>query len=258
METSSDNTDYISRSSTTDQRTSERNIMSPSSSSYLSWIESVNSEYFGSAVSSVPGAQDLDNKVGEWNNFWLNYSNARLHHLSTDQTFSSDGADKTAEENSEDRKSQGSTQRDITEKNSVECVMLTVDEFNEAMKCSQRVMDILNCAMKRNEMDDSSNESYYSQPLPIKNNPIESASGSSVLNRERSVSCVVDSQSLQKPKQMSKNTQQSSSTSCLNAILSTSVADILKKVITKKRDIIVSDVDGRTATRNSFSEWSGR
>lgn len=56
METSSDNTDYVSRSTTTtEHRISDRNLMSPSSSSYLSWIESVNSEYFGSAVSNVPG-----------------------------------------------------------------------------------------------------------------------------------------------------------------------------------------------------------
>lgn len=117
-----------------------------SSSSYLSWLESVNSEYFETVISNEPGEStliilthnithifsnsdhDVDNKVGEWNNFWLNYSNSRLCQLSTEQTFSSDGIfDKTVDDQSEERKSL-STQRDVTEKNSLECVILTVDE----------------------------------------------------------------------------------------------------------------------------------
>lgn len=59
----------------------EKTIQSPSSS-YLTWIESVNSEYFGSAISTAD-VDHLDNKVGEWNNFWLNYNNARGRYLSS-------------------------------------------------------------------------------------------------------------------------------------------------------------------------------
>lgn len=74
-------------------------------------------------------AQDVDSKVGEWNNFWLNYSNARLRHLTTEQTFSSGGGDRTPDDQSEDPKSP-SSQRDVTDKNSMEYVMLTIDEVS--------------------------------------------------------------------------------------------------------------------------------
>lgn len=59
----------------------DKTIQSPSSS-YLTWIESVNSEYFGSAVSATE-VDNVDSKVGEWNNFWLNYNNARGRYLSS-------------------------------------------------------------------------------------------------------------------------------------------------------------------------------
>ncbi|KAH1011299.1 hypothetical protein HUJ04_000702 [Dendroctonus ponderosae] len=230
---------------------------SPNSSSYFSWIESVNSEYFGSAVSNA-STQDADSKVGEWNNFWLNYSSARLRHLSTDQTFSSDGGERTADDQSDqEHKSPGSTQRDVTDKNSVELVMLTVEEIQETLRCSQRITDILRSAMKRSEVDGGSNGSYYSQHLSTKNSvndEVDVPSGN-MANRERSISCI-ETQPTQRQKQSMKPKQQSSSTSCIEALLNTGVGDIWKRVISKRRD--VSSADSKLLQRNSFSEWSSR
>ncbi|XP_019753818.2 uncharacterized protein LOC125505016 [Dendroctonus ponderosae] len=230
---------------------------SPNSSSYFSWIESVNSEYFGSAVSNA-STQDADSKVGEWNNFWLNYSSARLRHLSTDQTFSSDGGERTADDQSDqEHKSPGSTQRDVTDKNSVELVMLTVEEIQETLRCSQRITEILRSAMKRSEVDGGSNGSYYSQHLSTKNSvndEVDVPSGN-MANRERSISCI-ETQPTQRQKQSMKPKQQSSSTSCIEALLNTGVGDIWKRVISKRRD--VSSADSKLLQRNSFSEWSSR
>lgn len=78
----------------------------------------------------------------------------------------------------------------------------------------------------------------------------------SITIRERSISCV-DSQALQRQKQGLKSTQ-SSSTSCIDAILSTGVADIFKRVIAKRREVIGSEADTKSATRSSFSEWNSR
>lgn len=76
-----------------------------------------------------------------------------------------------------------------------------------------------------------------------------------VILRERSFSYAVDSQELQKQKQLLKPTPQSSSTSCINAILNTGVGDILKRVISKRRDVLTSE-DLPSISRSSFSEWS--
>ncbi|XP_060519970.1 uncharacterized protein LOC132698110 [Cylas formicarius] len=257
METSSDNTDYAVRS-TTESNREARTITSPSSTNYLSWIESASSDYFGSAIVNVQDdTPDVDNKVGEWNNFWLNYSNARLRHLS-DRTFSSNGVDRTVDETSEDGKSGGSSQRDVTDKNnSAECVMLTLDEVNETIKCSKRITEILLNAMKRNETEEGSNDSYYSQALSGRNSDKGKVAIINV-NRERSVSCA-DPQNIQRQNQeLLKTAQQSSSTSCIHAILNTSVADMLKRVIAKRRDVLAPDSERSTMTRNSFSEWTDK
>ncbi|CAG9767481.1 unnamed protein product [Ceutorhynchus assimilis] len=220
---------------------------SSTSNSYLSWIESVNSDYFGSTISNVP-AQDVESKVGEWNNFWLNYSNASLRRLSTELTFSSDGANQSVDE-SEERKSPESTQKDGTDKNSTECVMLTMEELQETLRCSQRIVDIMQNAMKRSEIDEISNESYYSQQISLKNSILDDMPSA----RERSISCI-DSHTLQRQKQVDSSQQQSSSTSCIEAILNTGVADIFKKVMSKRREAAASESEATI----SFPEWTGR
>ncbi|XP_063911402.1 uncharacterized protein LOC135128425 isoform X4 [Zophobas morio] len=244
---SSDCTDYAVRS-TTDTK-DEKTLMSPGSS-YLSWIESVNSEYFGSATSTAE-VTDVDNKVGEWNNFWLNYNSARSRYLSSPY-LSTSNEDRTGDELS-DAKSTCSTQREFTEKTANEQVMLSVDEVNEIIKCSQRITEILQNGLKRaEEYDDSKNDSYYSQPYSLQNSKEEI-----IIPRERSYSYAMDPTEIQKQKQqLLKPTPQSSSSSCINALLNTGVADILKRVITKRRDAFNQDDPPPPAPRQSFSDWS--
>lgn len=142
--------------------TKEKTFMS-ASSSYLSWMESVNSEYCASAKSATD-VVDVDTKVGEWNNFWLNYSSGS-NKFTTSPYLSISNDDKTGEELS-DCRSTTSTQREFTDKQiSNEQIFLSYDEVVEAVKCSQRVTEILQNALKRNEndVDESRNDSYFSQ-----------------------------------------------------------------------------------------------
>ncbi|XP_050308811.1 uncharacterized protein LOC126745131 [Anthonomus grandis grandis] len=252
MEATSELSEYLKR---TLERKMTRNV-SPASSSYLSWIESVNSEHFSSAISSESG-QDADSKVGEWNNFWLNYSTARLRHLSTEETFGSE-IRSDPEENSDDHKSDDSNPKDSTDKNSLECVTLTIEEMQETIRCSQRITEILQTALRRSDTEEGSNESYYSQQHSNKNSaPSDEVPAITILNnRERSISCV----ETQRQKMMLKPAvqQQSSSTSCIDAILNNSVTDIFRKVIARRREVTSSETDNRSVSRSSFSEWSGR
>lgn len=140
----------------------DKTIMSQSSS-YLSWIESVNSEYFGSGAPSND-FNDCDNKVGEWNNFWLNYNSARSKYLSSTYLYSQEDKEKDKVEDFSEVKSTCSTQRDLTDKGSSECVTLTLEEVNEALRCVQKVVDILQVASRRADHDfEDTNNSFYSQ-----------------------------------------------------------------------------------------------
>lgn len=126
------------------------------SSNYLSWIESVNSDYCG-ATENANDVVDIDTKVGEWNNFWLNYNSPQNRYMSSPYLCVSN-EERTVDEVSE-CKSTCSTQKISTEQ-----IMLGIDEIMEAIQCSQRVTEILQKALKRSdEIDQSRNDSYYSQ-----------------------------------------------------------------------------------------------
>lgn len=103
------------------------------SSNYLSWLETVNNEYYGTPHT------DSDSKSGEWNHFWSNYNS------STNQYFSSPYL---CPSNSVEDLSDSTTQMD---KGSLEKIAFTLDEVNEALHCAQRVTDILKDALKRAE-----------------------------------------------------------------------------------------------------------
>lgn len=75
--------------------------------------------------------------------------------------------------------------------------------------------------------------------------------------RERSSSYVVTAQDLIRPKEIIKPTTQSSSTSCINAIMNSGVGDILKKMVNKKRDNASSETPSSLA-RRSFSEKNSK
>lgn len=130
------------------------------SSNYLSWIESVNSEYGGNVTTTdntKNDVVDIDTKVGEWNNFWLNYNSPQNRYLSSPYLCVSN-EERTVDDVSE-CKSTCSTQKISTEQ-----IMLGIDEIMEAIQCSQRVTEILQKAIKRSdEIDQSRNDSYYSQ-----------------------------------------------------------------------------------------------
>ncbi|KAJ8970436.1 hypothetical protein NQ314_001231 [Rhamnusium bicolor] len=239
---SSEQTDNALRSSSDNVEERDKTIQSPSSS-YLTWIESVNSEYFGSAVSTTE-ATDVDNKVGEWNNFWLNYNNARGRYLSSPYL------------NVEDK---------IT-KNSSEYITLTIEEIHEAVKCTQRVTEILQNALRRNDQDIENlnlDNSYYSESFSRQNSSVKedyrevTRDDIRKMARDRSMSYAVTSTELMKQKELLKPAVQSSSTSCINALLNTGVADILKRVINKRRDVMSPD-EAPSVTRSSFSEWSAK
>lgn len=116
-----------------------------SSLSYISWIESVNSGY--SANNATKQVADNDNKSGEWSNFWSNYNSSRNEYFSSPYLCpSNSGEDMSFESNA-------STQRGSTDKIINDNVVLTMDEVNEALDCTQRLTDILRGAIKRSETE---------------------------------------------------------------------------------------------------------
>lgn len=157
---SSDCTDYAVHSNS-EAKPSDKTVSSVSSN-YLSWIESVHSEYLGQAPSNNSDIVDIDNKVGEWNNFWLNYNSPQNRYLSSPYLCATE--DKTGDDMS-DCKSTCSTQKEFNEKLPSEQIILHIDEVMEVLSCAQRISDILHKALRRSDdIDQSRNDSYYSQP----------------------------------------------------------------------------------------------
>ncbi|CAG9824215.1 unnamed protein product [Phaedon cochleariae] len=266
---SSDQTDYAMRSETTDPIKDGKTIQSPASS-YLSWIESINSAYFGNNNSIGPHHTnaDIDSKVGEWNNFWLNYSNenARKRYLSSPYP-SADEKTFQVEDFSEGQSS-STTQKELTDdRNSTEYVSLTVEEIQEALKCSKRITEIMQNALTRNEHDcdmyNRENSVYSETQSSLNNSSLKEENIQALredmmnVSRERSYSYIINTQELIKQKESLKPSIQASSTSCINALMNTGVADMLKRVINKRRDVMTPD-DLSSMTRRSFSEWSNK
>ncbi|KAK5642780.1 hypothetical protein RI129_008947 [Pyrocoelia pectoralis] len=243
--TTSDCTDYAVRSAT--DIVNKDNTFVSASSSYLSWIESVNSsDYFGT-TNTISDPVDPDVKVGEWNNFWLNYNSPNNRYISSPYLCIS--KEEKQGDDLSDAKSTSSTQKDFNEKdNPLDQVYLSQEELQEAIKCSQRITEILQRALKRNEIDvdESRNNSYYSQPF--------SFLFSEEIQKERGRSYSLEPQQLLRQKQMLKPPN-GSGNSCVNVLLNTGIADILKKVISKRRDVVATD-DQLSTPRSSFSDWS--
>ncbi|KAF5277095.1 hypothetical protein FQA39_LY06333 [Lamprigera yunnana] len=246
--TSSDYTDYAVRSTT--DVTNDEKTSAITSSNYLSWIENVNSECFGSTDAAAV-VEDADAKVGEWNNFWLNYNSATNRYISSPYLCPSN-ENKTGDDISDD-KSTPSTQREFTEKQfSTDQIYLSHDEIQEAIKCSQRITEILEQALKRNnnETDECKSSSYYSQPLSFLFSTFRQPKEE--VQKERARSYSLEPQQLQRQKQSLKPP---SGSSCINVLFNSGVADILKKVINKRRDMMAPDEQSNTS-RSSFSDWS--
>lgn len=221
------------------------------SSSYLSWIESVNSEYFGSANHSGGDVVDVDAKVGEWNNFWLNYNSNNNRYLSS--PYLSISNEEKLEDLS-DAKSTTSTQREFTDKQfSLDQIVLSHEEVLETIRCAQRITEVLQNAIKRNEsdFDESRNDSYYSHIFPALFSSFRKRDEGP---KERVRSYSLEPQELQRQKQMLKPPNQSSN-NCINLLLNAGWSDILKRVMNKRKD--AANVEETNATpRSSFSDWS--
>lgn len=160
----SDCTDYATKTCSAETKKPENNLVTPESS-YLSWIDSVQKEYFGKGAKNAE-LSDAENKVGEWNNFWLNYQNSRSGYVSSliynsVSQYSRD--DKVGDELS-DARSSCSTQKDFTDKNFGDTVTLSVEDASEILKCSQRITEIMLGAIKKNgdSRDFSRNGSLHS------------------------------------------------------------------------------------------------
>ncbi|XP_056634405.1 uncharacterized protein LOC130443683 [Diorhabda sublineata] len=252
--------DCAVRSLTNNKNDEDETVQSPASS-YLSWIESVNNIENTTTEVQPNDKNDVEGKVGEWNNFWLNYNTARNRYMSS--TYLTD--DRMADDVSE-AISSNSTQKGLGEKPPGECIFLTVDEIHEALKYSKKLTEILQTALIRSNHDcENSNPetSFYSESFSRRNSSPKEDNGSIFTKedlkrvaRERSASYIITTQEHMKQKELVKPSNQSSSTSCINAILNTGVADILKRVISKRRDIMTPD-DMSSVTR-SFSEWGGK
>ncbi|KAL3284907.1 hypothetical protein HHI36_019041 [Cryptolaemus montrouzieri] len=249
----SDCTDYATRSSTDTNKDGSKTLETPESS-YLSWIESVQCEYFGSGGNAE--LSDAENKVGEWNNFWLNYQNSRSGYVSSVyyNSVSQYSQDEKTVEDFSDAKSSCSTHKDFTDRNFGETITLSIDDANEILKCSQKITDLLQNALKKNtdNTDYSRNGSIQSSFISHQNSIKED------IPRERSSSYTPNTE-LQKQKNQFKPQlapQQSTSSSCINAILNTGVADYLKKVINKRREAMDPSDEPSTMSRHSFSGFS--
>lgn len=65
----------------------------------------------------------------------------------------------------------------------------------------------------------------------------------------------MDPQELQKQKQLLKPSS-SQPSSCINVLLTTGVADILKRVINKRREVIAPEESVSNTPRGSFTDWA--
>lgn len=156
---SSDCADFAVKTTAPDLNANNKGTVLSESSSYLSWIESLNSDYLANA--STTEAITADAKTGEWNNFWLNYNNVRNKYLQQN-SFSCMSTD-----NTEDHSSAASVQKEAAEEaESAEDVFyITRTEILETIKCCQKIIDVLQIAMKRTDVKtDSKNDTNYSIP----------------------------------------------------------------------------------------------
>ncbi|CAG9856401.1 unnamed protein product [Phyllotreta striolata] len=270
LESFSSEADNPLRSSAVGAKNEEGKTIQSPASSYLSWIGSVSNDFAAPAKPPAEPAanNEVDSKVGEWNNFWLNYNSARSRYLSSAFLGTDDRT--VLLQGDEMSKSSNSNYRDLPERPSGEYVLMTLDEVHETLKCSKKITEIFQSALLRNDHDcENSNfeTSYYSQSLSRQNSSIREDNASiftpedlKKVARERSASYIVTTQDLlniEKQKEIMKPSAQSSSTSCINALLNTGVADILKRMMSKRRDMVTPD-DVSSATRRSFSEWTGK
>lgn len=140
---SSDCTDYVLKTATLADANNKSTILSESSS-YLSWIESLNSENFTAETATFA----TDAKAGEWNNFWLNYNNARNLLL---QQQNSCSCNSISENNTgvDEFLDASSTQKESSVEHPGDLFYMTRADMMETIKCCQKIIEILQMAMNK-------------------------------------------------------------------------------------------------------------
>lgn len=155
---SSDCTDYASKIVAGDSNTNNKSTILSDSSSYLSWIESLNSEYL--TTTSTGEAIATDGKAGEWNNFWLNYNNARNICLKQN-SFSCSTPDNTADD-IVDARSTNSVQKEPSIENPSDLFFLTRSEILETIKCCQKIIEVLQTVLNKTSETKTDNTRKHS------------------------------------------------------------------------------------------------
>lgn len=156
----SDYTDYI-LSIPTSEANREQHLLS-GSSSYLSWIESVNSDLFTNSL--TPELANCDNIGGEWNNFWLNYNSARNKYVPDSFVcmITEDATDDLS-----DTKSNSEEQKHDNDNESGQFFYLSREELVESIKCCERLSQLLQNALERhdNKFNDNKSETFFASPI---------------------------------------------------------------------------------------------
>ncbi|CAH2008520.1 unnamed protein product [Acanthoscelides obtectus] len=159
------------------------NLRIPSpATNYLSWIESVQEEYFGKGATRVTEVPDIDSRVGEWNNFWLNYNSGRTEYLSS--TF--ENKEERNHDDGLDKKSAGSPHRvESLDKGNEEYVTLSLEEIRETLKCCKKITDILENVLIRNDRE---LDNIYNMEGSFNSEPVLSRQSSSVREESKELS----------------------------------------------------------------------
>lgn len=144
---SSDCTDYVLRTATADPN--NKSTLLSESSSYLSWIESLNSENCTAAAAETFTTADA--KAGEWNNFWLNYNNARNLYLQQQNSCSCNSMSEhaAADEFLDASSSRMTIQKEPSVEYPGDLFYMTRSDMMETIKCCQQIIEILQTAMNK-------------------------------------------------------------------------------------------------------------
>lgn len=152
---SSDCTDYT-------LRTADLTLLTEHSE-YLSWIESLSSDYFTNATQAETDSTITDGKAGEWNNFWLNYNNARNLYLQQQNSYSYNSVP-TSEEFLEANINSSNIKKEPSIENPDDLFYMTRAEMLETIKCCQKIIEVLQEVMNKTtavKVDDIKNDSSH-------------------------------------------------------------------------------------------------
>lgn len=143
---SSDCTDYMLKTTAAADANNSKNVILSESSSYLSWIESLNSDN----LTATEVFTTTDGRTGEWNNFWLNYNNARNLYLRQQNSCSCNSISTTDNTAATDEflDARSIQKEPSLAHNPDDLLYMTRADMLETIKCCQKIIEILQNAMK--------------------------------------------------------------------------------------------------------------